>query len=69
MSIKYKIDVLKALKDIGYTQTRIREEKLIGQATLTQIRHGEPVSWKNVEIICRLLNCQVGDVFEYIEDE
>ena len=69
MPIKYKIDILPALKAAGYTQTRIREEKLIGQATLTQLRNGELVSWKTIETICRLLDCQPGDIMEYVPEE
>ena len=65
MPIQYKIDVLAALREKGYTQNRIREEKLIGQSYLTQIRHGELVSWKTLETICRLLECQPGDLLEY----
>lgn len=67
MPIKYKVDVLAALKERGYSQNRIRNEKLIGQSYLTQLRHGELVSWKTIEIICRLLGCQPGDIVEYIE--
>lgn len=68
MPIRYKIDVLAALREKGYTQNRIREEKLIGQSYLTQIRHGELVSWKTIETICSLLGCQPGDLVEYISD-
>lgn len=68
MPIKYKIDVLGALKAAGYSQNRIRNEKLIGQATLTQLRHNELVSWKTIETICQLLNCQLGDIMEYVDD-
>lgn len=69
MPIKYKIDVLGALKEKGYSSTRIRKEKIMGQATLTQLRHGDLVSWMNVETICRLLNCQPGDILEYVPEE
>ena len=65
MPIAYKIDILSALKAAGYSSTRIRNDKLMGQATLQQLRHGELVSWKNIETICRLLNCQPGDILEY----
>lgn len=68
MPIKYKFDVLVALREAGYTQNRIRNEKLIGQATLTQLRHGELVSWATIETICKLLGCQPGDIIEYVED-
>ena len=66
--IKYKINILAALKEAGYSSTRIRNEKIMGQATLTQLRHGELVSWMNIETICRLLNCQPGDILEYGEE-
>lgn len=69
MPIKYKIEILPALKAIGYTQTRIREEKLIGQATLSQLRKGELVSWATIDTLCRLLDCQPGDILEYIPDD
>jgi putative transcriptional regulator len=55
------------LKKAGYSSTKIREEKLIGQSYLQQIRHGEIVSWKTIDTLCRLLNCQVGDLLEYVE--
>ena len=66
--IRYKIDVMAALKEAGYTSTRIREEKLIGQSYLQQIRHGELVSWKTIDTICSLLDCQVGDLVEYVKE-
>lgn len=69
MPIRYKIEVLPALKAVGYTQTRIREEKLIGQATLSQLRKGDLVSWATIETLCRLLRCQPGDLLEYVPDE
>ena len=68
MPIVYKIDVLAALKEKGYSSARIRNEKLIGQSYLQQIRHGEMVSWKTIETLCRLLECQPGDILAYTEE-
>ena len=68
LPIVYKIDILSELKKRGYSQNRIRGEKLIGQSYLTQLRHGELVSWKTIETLCQLLNCQPGDLIEYIDD-
>lgn len=67
MPITYKVDILATLRDAGYTQNRIRNEKLIGQSYLTQLRHGELVSWKTIETICSLLQCQPGDILGYSE--
>lgn len=69
MAIRYKMDVMDALKKKGYPTTRIRNEKLIGQSYLQQIRHGEMVSWKTIDTLCKLLECNVGDLVEYIEEE
>ena len=68
MALHYKIDVMAALRAHGYPTTRIREEKLIGQSYLQQIRHGELVSWKTIDTLCKLLDCQPGDLVEYIAD-
>ena len=69
MAIRYKIDILAELKKRGYTSTKIREEKLIGQSYLQQLRHGELVSWKTLDTICSLLDCQPADLIEYAKDK
>ena len=69
MPLTYKIDVLDALKQNGYSTYRIRKEKLLGESTLQKLRQGLPVSWENIETICRLLHCQPGDMLEYAEDK
>ena len=38
MAIVYKIDVLKELKEKGYNTTRLRKDKLLGEATIQKIR-------------------------------
>ena len=68
MPIRYKIDVLAALKSAGYSSTRIRNEKIMGQATLQQLRHGELASWKTIDTLCAILHCQPGDIMEYVEE-
>lgn len=69
MPIKYKIDVLAALKEKGYSSYRIRKEKLMGEATLQQLRNNELVSWENMTRLCALLDCQPGDILEYVPPE
>lgn len=65
MPIIYKIDILEALKKAGYTTYRLRNEKIIGERVIQQLRQGELVSWKTIETICSILNCQPGDLVEY----
>lgn len=67
--IRYKIDVLAALRAAGYSQNRIRNEKLLGVSVMSKIRAGGLPSWHEMDVICRLLKCQPGDLIEYVEDE
>ena len=69
MAIRYKVDILAELKKKGYSSTRIRDEKLIGQSYLQQLRRGELVSWKALDTICALLECQPGDLIEFQKEE
>ena len=68
MPLRYKIDVLSALKDEGYNTNRIRTDGLLSQSTLQKFRNQQGVSWENLETLCRLLRCQPGDLIEYVED-
>lgn len=67
--LKYKINILEALKENGYTSYKIRKEKLIGEAQLTKIRNGDIASKETLNTICKLLTCQPGDILEYVEIE
>lgn len=65
MPIKYKKDILGALKESGYSTYRLRNEKLFGESVIQQLRKGELVSWANIDRICSLLNCQPGDILVF----
>lgn len=65
MPIRYKIDVISALKEAGYNTSTIRKEKIMGEAMLQKIREGQMVSWATLDTICELLDCQPGDLIEY----
>lgn len=60
--LKYKIDILAALKEAGYNTNRIRKEKLIGENSLTAMRNNKPISWATIDRVCDLLKCQPGDI-------
>ena len=69
MPIIYKFNVMETLKEYGYSSTRLRGEKLLGESYMTQLRRGELVSWAAIETVCRLLNCQPGDLLQYKPEE
>ena len=68
MALQYKIDILTALKEKGITTYKIRQEKILSESTVQKLRASKGVSWENIETLCRLLDCQPGDLMEYIKD-
>lgn len=69
MPIIYKIDILEALKKAGYSTYKLRQLKLFGERNIQKIRNGEIVNCDNLCLICKLLNCQPGDILEYVPDD
>lgn len=70
--IRYKINVLQALKEAGYTTYRLQKEKIISAGTVQKIRNGDAsLSIDMVNVICDILRCQPGDLLEWFpaEDE
>ena len=69
MAIKYD-KLFSLLKEKGWNTTRIRNEKLIGQATLTAIRNNTGgLDHRTINKVCEALNCQPSDIMEYVPDE
>ena len=69
MPLQFKIDILTALKEKGYTSYRIRQETILSESTLQKIRSGSGISWDTIESLCRLLDCQPSDLMEYIKED
>ena len=69
MPIKYKFDVLDALRAAGYTTYKLRKEKIFGERVIQQLRNGEIVSWATIDTLCTLLNCQPVDLVEHHKEQ
>lgn len=67
--IAYKIDIMKSLKEKGYSSYKLRADKIIGEAAMTHLRNNEYINFENLNKLCQLLDCQPGDIIEYIPDD
>lgn len=67
--IKYKIDIIQALKQVGYSTYKIRKEKIFTESQLQQIRDHKLLTQEALNKVCTLLDCQPGDILEYVPDE
>lgn len=56
------------LKQTGVTTYMLREKHNISPNTLTRMRQNKYLSMRTIEDLCRILNCRLEDIAEYIED-
>lgn len=66
--LTYKIDVLQALQDMGYTTYRIRQKKVINESALQALRTGDMIGIKTLEKLCAVLQLQPGDIIEFKQE-
>lgn len=60
--------IMQMLTEHGYSSYRLRKERLLPEGTLSRIRNGEPINTTTLDTICRLCNCQPGDILSYVPD-
>ncbi len=65
--------LVKKLREKNISQYRLKQDKVLGSATITKIfkndgLNGESIDIKVVDKLCKLLNCQPGDILECVED-
>lgn len=69
MAIHYKGDILNKLKEKGYSTARLRKEKIFGEKTMQDFRANAIIPYKTIDKLCKILECQPGDIMEYVEDD
>ena len=52
----------------GITTYRIRQDKIMGQALYQKLRTGGDIDTRTINKLCALLDCQPGDLMEYVPD-
>lgn len=56
------------LSEAGLTTYVIRKNKIVGQSTLYNINHDLPINTDTICKLCEVLNCQPGDLLEYVKE-
>ena len=68
MPISYD-KLFELMKEKGFSSYRLRKEKLISKAILQKLRIGGNVDTRTIERLCAMLDCQPGDIMEYLPEE
>lgn len=56
------------MKQRGVTQYTLIKTYRVSPAQLTRLKRNESVSTHTIEMLCRILKCDVGDIMQYIPD-
>lgn len=68
--LRYKLNLQQELKNAGYSSYRLRQEKLLPESTLQKLRTGNmSLSFATLNVICNILQCQPGDILEWVPEE
>ena len=59
----------RVMKEKGITQYTLIKQHHISPAQITRLKRNESVSMHTIEMFCRILQCDVGDIVNYIPDE
>ena len=62
MNYTYKINILEALKEKGYTTYYIRQNKLLSESTLQRLRNNQTISMTSLMTISELLNMNITEI-------
>lgn len=59
----------KLVEEKGITYSQILKEANISGNVLTRMRRNEYVSLESIEKICRVLECDITDILEFLSEE
>ena len=59
----------KTMKEKGISQYKLITEYKISRGQLDRLRRNERVSTYTLDQFCRILECQLSDIAEYVPDE
>ncbi|MDI9461683.1 MAG: helix-turn-helix domain-containing protein [Saccharofermentanales bacterium] len=59
----------KRIAEHGINKSKLRDEAGFRPATLSRLSHDEPVNMAILARICEYLNCNIGDIIDYISDK
>ncbi len=69
MSIVINLDVMMAKRKIGLTELSKEVDITMANLSILKNNKAKAVRFSTLNEICRVLNCQPGDILEYVEDE
>ena len=58
----------KVMREKGVTQYALIKKYRVSPGQITRMKRNENVSTHTIDVFCRILDCSVGDIMEYVKD-
>ena len=69
MPIIVNLDVMMAKRKMSLTELSERVDITMANLSILKTGKAKAVRLETLEAICRVLNCQPGDILEYVKEE
>lgn len=56
-------------REKGVTVYRLQKDGALSPSTAQRLRQNTPVSTSTIDALCKALDCQPGDLMEYVPDK
>ena len=57
------------MKEKGITQYSLIKQYKISPAQITRLKRNESVSTHTIDTFCKILDCEVSDIMQYVKEE
>lgn len=69
MAIRINLDVMMAKRKMGLTELAGEIDITLANLSILKNNKAKAVRFTTLNAICKALNCQPGDILEYVEEE
>ncbi len=69
MGILINLDVMMAKRKIGLTELSDKVGITLANLSILKNNRAKAIRFSTLDAICKALNCQPGDIIEYVPDE
>jgi len=69
MSIIVNLDVMMAKRKVGLSELAAEVDITLANLSILKNNKAKAVRFSTLEAICKALDCQPGDILEYVPDE
>ncbi len=69
MAIIVNLDVMMAKRKMGLSELAVKVDLALANLSILKNNKAKAIRFSTLEAICKALNCQPGDILEFVPDD